>query len=268
MRSVDGCLAGRAVCLALAFSAWFSMVQAKPGWSQERSDHALALQHWSHVEGTWEIQDQNRDLFGTITFRIGGAIGAELVLPSGGVLFADTRRLGDEAIELNLFAGIGDLEPGRILLSEHRPDPYQVLNGTIIKDGEWTVVTLIRLDEQAMLPDEADLPGVGVSGPPYRLRNVPADGWVPLQRTARVAPGSFGGQIGQLWREAEEILVLGCAPEVDSLTFEEADFAGKLRILDRLWCEVDYADPNGTFARGWVRGSQLEPMAERMGWTR
>lgn len=238
---------------------------AAPAAAQAAGDTALALQHWSHVEGRWEIQDQNRDLVGTITFGVGTAIGAQMELPQGGQLFASTRRLGDEAIELNLFAGIGDLSPGRILLSEHRPDPYQVLQGTIIKNGVWTVVTLIRLDTEAGAEALGDLPGVGVSGPPYRLRNVPPDGWVRVHDTARVTSDRFDRR---MWREAEDILVLRCAPEVDTMAFEEADLAGKRAMLDRVWCEVDHADPNGTFARGWVRGSQLEPMAERMGWTR
>ena len=217
---------------------------------------------WTGVAGSWLILDEgNRDI-GHVTFRLGGAIGAEGMIRDR-EFFADTKMLGDDGLTLNVFFGIGDRSgPHVLMLSEDRDEPADRMNGTLASPGRWTVVSLVRDAIDTGGADEGDLPGVGVSGPPYRLRNVPAEGWVRVHRTARVRSNQFDMRLS---RESEDILVLECDPFIEAHIFEEADFAGKLGLLDGLWCRVDHTDARGIVTSGWVRGSNLEPMRERMG---
>lgn len=115
-------------------------------------------------------------------------------------------------------------------------------------------------DEESWEEEMFDLPGIGVYGPSYRLRNVPAG-----QRLAvRAAPQRGAATVGSLSRDAADILVLDCTPEIDSLAFEEADAAGKLRLLERAWCQVSHG-VDATLIEGWVVGGYLDPVLEAKG---
>lgn len=226
------------------------------------SSLASDTSRWTGIAGSWLILDEGDRDIGHVTFRLGGAVGAEGMIGAR-EFFADTKMLGDDGLTLNVFFGIGDRSgPHVLMLSEDRDEPADRMNGTLASPGRWTVVSLVRDAIDTGGADEGDLPGVGVSGPPYRLRNVPAEGWVRVHRTARVRSSQFDMRLS---RESEDILVLECDPFVEAYIFEEADFAGKLGLLDGLWCRVDHTDDRGIVTSGWVRGSNLEPMRERMG---
>ena len=99
-----------------------------------------------------------------------------------------------------------------------------------------------------------DLPGFGIWGPAYRLRNVP-DG---MRLVVRSGPDRTSGTVGSLPRSAIEILVLNCAPEIAPLVFEDASPADKRALLETAWCEIDHYGMTGH-----VPGIYLDPILNR-----
>ena len=185
-------------------------------------------------------------------------------------MFADTRDLAWDQLRLNLFRGIGDRTPGHLTLTRDRVEPLSVLNGLLDSGDGWRRVRLVRDGDPQDLAAEAaeeeeevfDMPGVGFSGPPYRVRNVPPSGSVPVH----AGPNRASPITGALQAEDEDILVNSCEPYVEAHLFEERDFAGKLALLDAAWCEiVQPPAPCSSISSGWVEGRHLLPMRERMG---
>ncbi len=186
--------------------------------------------------------------------------------PATEVRIAPERTRGNGfGLHVTYFAsGSGEQREALLLLGASRNG---LLEGTLIEDTYVETVRLIRDDgagpmhvggvpPEEFWPDpEHDLPGIGVYGPSYVLRNVP-----PGQRlSVREAPSRDAVIAGTLARNAVDILVLGCTPDIDSLVFEQADIAGKRSLLDAAWCEVSHGT-GAAVLEGWVVGGYLEPV--------
>lgn len=90
-------------------------------------------------------------------------------------------------------------------------------------------------------PYEDDLPGVGVSGPAYRLIGVPAG----KRLAVRGVGDRDAASVGSLPAGTTEILVLGCEPYMEAYQYEELSDAGKRQVLDSSWCEIRHEDVTG-----------------------
>lgn len=90
-------------------------------------------------------------------------------------------------------------------------------------------------------PFEDDLPGVGVSGPAYRLIGVPAG----KRLSARTTGKRDAASVGSLPANASEILVFGCEPYMEAFQYEELSDEGKRRVLDASWCEIRHENVVG-----------------------
>lgn len=99
-----------------------------------------------------------------------------------------------------------------------------------------------------------DLPGFGIWGPAYRLRNVPQG----MRLVVRTAGDRGAATVGSLTRGASEILVLNCEPEIVPLTFEDASAEGKREMLGGVWCQIDHYGMTG-----FVPGIYLDPILNR-----
>jgi len=99
-----------------------------------------------------------------------------------------------------------------------------------------------------------DLPGFGVWGPAYRLRNVPEG----MRLVVRSESRRGAATVGSLTRSATEILVLNCAPEIAPLAFEDASPDGKRELLGGAWCQIDHYGMTG-----FVPGVYLDPILGR-----
>lgn len=99
-----------------------------------------------------------------------------------------------------------------------------------------------------------DLPGFGIWGPAYRLRNVPQG----MRLVVRSAGDRSAATVGSLTRSASEILVLNCAPEIVPLTFEDASAEAKRELLGGVWCQIDHYGMTG-----FVPGVYLDPILNR-----
>ena len=243
--------------IAPAVTLWAALWAAQPGLAQSGS-------RWDGVTGTWTVTTPDGRWLGEIWLEAGITLSGDGSLgPDGGEVFLSPGLYGDDAVELFVHHGIGDQSPGRLLLSE---DGFGDLHGTYVRADRWQQVRLTRVGADPGFDpqdeDFADLPGIGVAGPPYRLRNVAADGWVRVHRWPRVVSGQFDQR---LWRDSTDILVLDCDPPTDAAVIETADAATRLRIMDGLWCRIDHVDAGGMVTEGWVEGRHLEPMWERIG---
>ena len=101
-------------------------------------------------------------------------------------------------------------------------------------------------EDEAM---EGDLPGVGVSGPAYRLIGVPSG----KRLAVRSAGNRDAETVDTLAADATEILVLGCEPYMEAYRYEELSDAGKRQVLDSSWCEIRHEA-----VRGFLPGRYLE----------
>ena len=99
-----------------------------------------------------------------------------------------------------------------------------------------------------------DLPGFGIWGPAYRLRNVPEG----MRLVVRSAGDRGAATVGSLTRSASEILVLNCAPEIEPLVFEDASPEAKRELLGGAWCRIDHYGMTG-----FVPGIYLDPILNR-----
>jgi len=123
--------------------------------------------------------------------------------------------------------------------------------------SRWLMVALVPQHAFASDQDPAeihDLPGFGIWGPAYRLRNVPEGQRLVVRAEAqRQAP-----TIGSLARAATEILVLDCSPEITPLVFEDASREAKRELLGGVWCQIDHYGMTG-----YVPGIYLDPILDR-----
>ena len=129
------------------------------------------------------------------------------------------------------------------------------MQGTLFGDDLIRTVYLDKSGGGDVSPDvddepwEDDLPGVGVSGPAYRLIGVPAG----KRLAVRSAGHRDAETVGTLAADATEILVLGCEPYMEAYRYEELSDAGKRQALDSSWCETRHEA-----LRGFVPGRYLE----------
>lgn len=99
-----------------------------------------------------------------------------------------------------------------------------------------------------------DLPGFGIWGPAYKLRNIPEGQRLVVRADAqRQAP-----TVGSLPRLSSEILVLDCFPEITPLVFEDASREAKRELLGGVWCRIDHYGMTG-----YVPGIYLDPILDR-----
>ncbi len=102
--------------------------------------------------------------------------------------------------------------------------------------------------------EAADLPGFGVWGPAYRLRNVPEG----MRLVVRASGNRGSATVGSLTRSASEVLVLNCFPEIVPLDFEDASREAKREMLGGVWCQIDHYGMTG-----FVPGIYLDPILDR-----
>lgn len=102
--------------------------------------------------------------------------------------------------------------------------------------------------------ETADLPGFGVWGPAYRLRNVPEG----MRLVVRASGDRSAATVGSLTRSASEVLVLNCFPEIVPLDFEDASPEAKREMLGGVWCRIDHYGMTG-----FVPGIYLDPILDR-----
>ena len=200
------------------------------------------------------------------TIRIEGGTGTGSVRWPGGtgrsiaVALSGEPR-GQDGVELTLAPTTGrpeDDAAGRILLARNAAGE---IVGTLISEGGFTQLRLVAAtngsgDFVEPIDETHDAPGFGVSGPAYRLRNIPPGQSVKL----RTGPARDAASVSSVGAGATNLLVIACTPEIDQVEFDKSTTAARLAILDRLWCRVTLPLAGGGAVEGWVPGVYLEPM--------
>ena len=161
-------------------------------------------------------------------------------------IMATSELVTPDAIDMRLSYTTGSPAPARLVLSRSTGPEGDALIGTLVRGEVWDVVTLASMEEELY-----DLPGVGVYGPNYRLRNT---GGNPAQ--VRQAPRADAAVTSVIEGAARDINVLQCSGEIDSLTWELATQAQRHQMLDAVWCEV----VQGQSPAGWIPGYFLDPI--------
>ncbi|PWK62932.1 hypothetical protein [Roseicyclus mahoneyensis] len=215
------------------------------------------------TSGTLAITDGYGQMLGALELRPRGdgtLIGGGWLVPAGATGAAVdigvwTNTLTAEAVDLTLERPTIPASPaGRLLVTLSQMSPGAPLTGTLVRGDSWDLVTLARIEPEPHHDEELfDLPGVGVYGPPYRLRNTNGGGVV-----LRSAPRSDAPTQGSLEAWATDIVVTGCTPEIDSLSWELANLTLRRQMLDAVWCEAS----RGPQAGGWVPGYFLDPIPQ------
>ncbi|MEM6847992.1 MAG: SH3 domain-containing protein [Pseudomonadota bacterium] len=100
-------------------------------------------------------------------------------------------------------------------------------------------------------PETFDLPGTGVTGPAYRLRNVPAN----RELRIRTGPDRSTQVAGQMPAAEQDILVLSCTPQIDPVRYDQTSHEGKHEMLGGAWCQIE----TRSGLRGYVLGRYLDP---------
>lgn len=184
---------------------------------------------------------------------------------------ADDMFLGELTLEQRLD---GAVTGTGVMRDRSDPAPRQVQVATVEAGAERLMLDLAGAGQMTIAPageglwtgtlggdpvvltaiDEFfDLPGIGVTGPSYRLRNT--GGNAALLRTA---PRSDASGAGRLTADMDRILVLRCRPEIDTLAWEGWAPAARVQALEATWCEVRH---DSDFP-GWIPGFFLEPVAQ------
>jgi len=215
--------------------------------------------------GTLGITDRFGQLLGAVDLRLRGdglVTGGGWLVPSGATgaavdILVSTASLTAEAVDLHLDEPtIPMSQRGRLLVNTTQVLPGAPLIGTLIRGDSWELISLAPLETEPHHEEGEelfDMPGVGVYGPPYRLRNT-AGGGVVLRR----APRSDAPTQSSLMGWATGIVVLDCTPGIDSLTWEQANLARRWQMLDAVWCEVAH----DTQTSGWLPGYFLDPIPQ------
>ena len=119
--------------------------------------------------------------------------GGGWLVPSGATgaavdILVSTASLTAEAVDLHLDEPtIPMSQRGRLLVNTTQVLPGAPLIGTLIRGDSWELISLAPLETEPHHEEGEelfDMPGVGVYGPPYRLRNT-AGGGVVLRRAPR-----------------------------------------------------------------------------------
>ena len=180
-------------------------------------------------------------LYGTGDIYPTGALAGQSLIP---VTIATEHNAGD-SFQLALTPSDGPARDTlRLLISPAGDGTWQ---GTLIRGDDWQMVTLS--DGAGMF----DLPGIGVYGPSYALRNTGGQAAM-----LREAPRSDAAQVGMVAANVRNLLVLGCTPDIDSLLWEQSNNTARHRMLDNVWCEVRHDRQ----LPGWIPGYFLAPIQQ------
>lgn len=209
-------------------------------------------------QGTLEIVRSSQSLgevYGTLSvwlsmggsIRHDGEVGTVRFTRDELVVFITSSEFDGEYRLAIRLAGLSSGRMEATLAGKGFSDPVTLerTGGAPAPDGE------MAADDAGDEPYENDLPGVGVSGPAYRLIGVPSGKRLAL----RAAGNRDAAGAGSLAADATEILVLGCEPYMEAYRYEELNAAGKRQVLNSSWCEVRHED-----ATGFIPGRYLEPI--------
>ena len=237
------------------------------------------------LTGLWHLSSQNGKALGKLRFNRqsnGRVMGSGRLTAKWGGMQQNVGILlmqeGPSALDLAL-GFVGQKQGKHRLLLSLANGAADQLGGTLIQDRCWQLVRLTRdksksatggssgqsSDQSSDMtndpsnfaveePIEGDMPGSGMTGPAYRMRNVPEG----RQLSVRSAPDRSASSVGTLAWNAREILVLGCKPNINPVAFDRADLGTKQRFLARGWCEIDHEG-----LRGFVIGIYLDPILDR-----
>lgn len=239
-----------------------SLAQARPSEApQERREDEELLESLAgeillpsgYVIGTIELSSGRGEVF----LQPPGAGNGDMMLN------ATATRAGATDIVLSLVDPNDGAVRGSLSLAEMvRGKPA----GTLTFMGEkWNVMVPVIAELEGpidydiqpgdLADDTHDAPGLGVTGPTYRLRSGDIGTSVQLRdhpdRSARVS--------GAVNSRAQGILMKRCRPEIDSGAFDSADPAGRRALLAQAWCEVAVPMAGDAWIEGWLPGRLLEP---------
>ena len=202
------------------------------------------------------------------TIELSGGRGEVLLQPPGAgngdmMLNATATQAGATDIVLSLVDPNDGIVRGSLSLAETvRGKPA----GTLTFMGEkWDVMVPVIAELEGpidydiqpgdLAEDPHDTPGIGVTGPTYRLRGGDIGASVQLrdrpERSARAA--------GEVNSGAQGILLKRCLPQIDSAAFDRADNSGRRALLAQAWCEVAVPMAGDAWMEGWLPGRLLEP---------
>ena len=219
------------------------------------------------LHGTWELIDEAGRNLGRVNINaIGrsitgsGRLEENLLYGREVEVALEEVSLTDEAIrfELTYFAGESGEQNSTVLLLTLPKRIGGSMKGSLRSSQRFELITMNPVDQSSNSdfdePEEYDLPGVGVTGPSYGLINVPNGKNLKL----RSGPGKNYNRIGNLSWNASDVLVMQCAPEIDSLRFEQSNQAGKRRLLQGSWCQVQHGQGTA-YVEGYIPGKYLNP---------
>jgi hypothetical protein len=231
--------------------------------------HLAQLRSLNPLSGSWTINGADGATVGTFEIDWAGnssrTLRGELRvwLSMGGSMAMtgslSVRRVTTEALDLAMRGNDGT--EYRLLMPLPGPGTARV-SGSFFDGDALRPVTMVRGggpmafdpgpaedDFVSDEPEEFDMPGVGVSGPAYRLIGVPAG----RRLAVRAAGERDAATVGTLSADATEILVIGCEPYMEAFEYEQLGSAGKRQVLDASWCEVRHDQ-----ASGHIPGRYLE----------
>ncbi|MCC2099173.1 MAG: hypothetical protein KDJ29_19950 [Hyphomicrobiales bacterium] len=221
----------------------------------------------ARMDGEWTLYDAERnEILGTLAFEGTSGEGRDFIQPYNGVRNGVDLRLAHQRNEAYDFEVRYRSYPntGRLLLDASSL-ASDVMRGTFNDVQQGLMLVEARRgsgrDASHTEPEaardndaESDLPGIGVSGPAYRLRGVPNGKTVKL----RSGPSRSASVSGRLASDATELLVYSCTPAIDTLAFEQTNGEGKRDLLAKAWCDVRSEE-----ASGYLPGLYLDPILDR-----
>ena len=235
------------------------------------------VQSYSVIFGAWAIEDQQNSSLGYLEFfevSIDAPAADGRLFKNAGYfstaaeLDVRVNNLAREAYDFDvLFKSptSGEQTQGRMLISL-KGNSRNILKGSIEIDGRFKLINLVRQEESApsastnKVENEEvhdDLPGFGITGPAYRLRNVPEGN----NLLVRSAPNRSARIVARLDAFASEILVINCTPHIDHVQFDNTSIEGKRELLGGAWCRIQTPTPD--FREGYVLGRYLDPILNR-----
>jgi len=215
--------------------------------------------------GQWQLFDASSLSLGFLRFNsdatgASGTLQEQVVSGSDQPVEMSILSSSVEAADYALSFANTDIK-ARLLITLP-PAPGRSVGGTLIQGQFWQFVSLVKKAGAGQaaapaVPDEADfndLPGSGVTGPAYRLRNVPAGRNLVL----RQGPGRQAAKLDPIPSSATEILVYQCSPEIDPVAFDRANRGAKRALLGGSWCLISHQQ-----SEGYVPGIYLDPILGR-----
>jgi hypothetical protein len=231
--------------------------------------HLAQVQNRDPLSGSWTIKGADGDTVGTVDIdwvgnssrslrgelRVWLSMGGSMAM-SGSL---SVQRMTSDALDLAMRGNDGTLF--RLLIPQPRVGNGSV-TGSFFDGDALRPVTVSRqggpvafdpgpLEDDFVSdePEEFDMPGVGVSGPAYRLIGIPTG----RRLAVRASGDRNAATVGTLGADASEILVMGCEPYMEAFEYEQLNSVGKRQVLDASWCEIQHGE-----ASGHIPGRYLE----------